>query len=183
MLTVSSGDNYVNLWNVSTLNIISRYTNHSGANIQTAKFSRDGTNIAIGYSDGWVWIVSVSAGAMAYSTSFSTGSNTVTEVDYAWGGLYFLACGQSNLYVYNFPGYSSNTSFTVSGNTFACKFGPTTQIVVSFVPNKLFLFLNLGASSSSLGTKGYNAVDVSPNTSTVYVYAGSTNGQGYLYSP
>jgi len=173
-LSLDTNNKTLYFWHLSNFSVISKYTNFTGGNSPNfAKFSKDGTLVGIGMSNGDVIVISGTA--FTYIRTFSTSNlNPIVEIDFSWGSSNeILVCGGNRFGVYSNTGtysWGGNLGATV----IACKLNKADDVGVSYNPKNLRWYTN---QSSAIFTDNsnqiYNDIDFSPNltSSTIRLLA------------
>ena len=117
MITASDSMKMI-VWNFTSLAPLFILT--CTVTVQSAKFSKDGTLIAVAQGHNSVNVIQVST--FTSVQNITSGVSTINEVDFSWDNTKLLVCGQNGIEVWNVGGTWSNNGSSSSGQYTSCKF-------------------------------------------------------------
>lgn len=117
----------VNFWRLDTKELVYTHNSSGSSTPISAKFSKDGKIVGIGYWNGSVVLLNVSGFTYTFFKTLSdpTGTgNAIVELDFSWvSNSNLIVCSRS---VINYVNYNGNVAWTVTGigggpNILSCK--------------------------------------------------------------
>jgi hypothetical protein len=190
ILTASVPGNKAYVYDATSYNLLFTYS-VSSKNIRTARFSKNGLYIGVGFSDGTINIIN---GKSPFSTtsnfSYSVSGNQIADIDFSNSSTKLLVCYSNTALFKVIDNYAMNTPTSSSvgtlNNLVGCKFSQTDSIVVIDNNKRAIVYLPGATIPNTVATSSasFTDLDVKPSETPIKTImaggAGDDRGQYFF---